>query len=65
METKFTTINPTQNKIPDTAVIQKVNSENEKLSNDEHNKAVQAFLIADAIASGIGNDFAFVEKYLN
>ena len=62
METKLFKIDPTQNNIPESAVIEKVISEKEKLPNEKHNKAVKAFLIADAIASGIGNDLAFVDK---
>lgn len=62
METKLFKIDPTQSNTPNNAVIQKVISEKEKLPNDKHNKAVKAFLIADAIASGIGNDLAFVDK---
>jgi hypothetical protein len=62
MEVKLSKIDPIQNNIPNDAVIQKVTSDREKLSNDKHDKAVKAFLIADAIASGIGNDLAFVDK---
>lgn len=62
MDNKFNTIDPNQSKIPDTAIIQKVISENDRLPNGDHQKAVQAFLTSDSIASGIGKDFAFVEK---
>lgn len=59
---KLTTIDPNQGNIPETALIQKVISENDRLPNGEHEKAVQAFFRSDSIASGIGKDFAFVEK---
>jgi hypothetical protein len=59
---KFTTIDLNQGNIPETAIIQKVISENDRLPNGEHEKAVQAFFRSDSIASGIGKDFAFVEK---
>lgn len=59
---KLTTIDPNQGNIPETAHIQKVISENDRLPNGEHEKAVQAFFRSDSIASGIGKDFAFVEK---
>jgi hypothetical protein len=59
---EFTTIDPNQGNIPETALIQKVISENDRLPNGEHEKAVQAFFRSDSIASGIGKDFAFVEK---
>jgi hypothetical protein len=62
METKLNTIDPNQNNVPESAVIQKVTSENDRLPNGEHEKAVQAFFRSDSIASGIGKDFAFVEK---
>lgn len=62
MESKLTTIDPNQGNIPDTAIIQKVVSENDRLPNGEHDKAVKAFYVSDSIASGIGKDFAFVEK---
>ncbi|MEL6442348.1 MAG: hypothetical protein AAFQ80_24255 [Cyanobacteria bacterium J06621_8] len=62
MKTQFSTIDPTVNGISEFAVIQKVNSPQEQLPNDEHGKAVHAFLIADAIASGISNDLSFVDK---
>lgn len=56
------TIDPASKNIPETAVIQKVISEDNRLSQEQHEKAVKAFLISDSIASGIGKDFAFVEK---
>jgi len=62
MDMKVTIIDPAQHNAPDTAVIQKVASENERLPNGEHEKAVKAFYFSDSIASGIGKDFAFVEK---
>ncbi|MDJ0536612.1 MAG: hypothetical protein QNJ70_29675 [Xenococcaceae cyanobacterium MO_207.B15] len=62
MNNKLTTIDPNQGNIPDTAIIQKVVSENDRLPNGEHEKAVKAFYFSDSIASGIGKDFAFVEK---
>ena len=62
MERQLNTINPSQQNIPATALIQKVVSQSDRLSNEEHEKAVQAFLHSDSIASGIGKDFAFVEK---
>lgn len=62
MNNKLTTIDPNQGNIPDAAIIQKVVSENDRLPNGEHEKAVKAFYFSDSIASGIGKDFAFVEK---
>lgn len=62
MNNHLKTIDPSQKNIPENAVIQKVASENNRLSQEEHEKAVKAFLISDSIASGIGKDFAFVEK---
>jgi hypothetical protein len=62
MERQLNTIDPNQNNIPETAIIQKVASENDRLPNGEHDKAVKAFYFSDSIASGIGKDFAFVEK---
>lgn len=62
MNNKLTTIDPNQGNIPDAAIIQKVVSENDRLPNSEHEKAVKAFYFSDSIASGIGKDFAFVEK---
>ena len=62
METKLNTIDPNQNNVPETAVIQRVASESDRLPNGEHEKAVKAFYFSDSIASGIGKDFAFVEK---
>ena len=62
MNHKLTTIDPNQGNIPNTAIIKKVVSENDRLPNGEHEKAVKAFYFSDSIASGIGKDFAFVEK---
>lgn len=62
MENKLNTIDPTQNHIPETATIQKVISESDRLPQPEHERAVKAFYCSDSIASGIGKDFAFVEK---
>ncbi|NEQ68158.1 MAG: hypothetical protein F6K21_22165 [Symploca sp. SIO2D2] len=62
MEEKFNAIDPTQGKLPEVAVIAKVNSENDRLPNGEHDKAVHAFFVSDGIASGIGKDLAFVDK---
>jgi hypothetical protein len=62
MERQLNTIDPNQVNIPETAIIQKVTSENDRLPNGEHEKAVKAFYVSDSIASGIGKDFAFVEK---
>ncbi|MFB2893293.1 hypothetical protein ACE1CI_10305 [Aerosakkonemataceae cyanobacterium BLCC-F50] len=55
-------IDPSELSIPETAVIQKVLSDQEQLPTDQHDKAVRAFLISDGIASGIGKDLAFVDK---
>jgi hypothetical protein len=62
MNNNLKTIDPSQKNIPENAIIQKVTSEDNRLSQEEHEKAVKAFLISDSIASGIGEDFAFVEK---
>lgn len=62
MNNNLKTIDPSAKNLPENAVIQKVASENNRLSQEEHEKAVKAFLISDSIASGIGKDFAFVEK---
>ncbi|NEQ11231.1 MAG: hypothetical protein F6K37_36625 [Moorea sp. SIO4E2] len=62
MEEKFNTIDPTQGNLPKTAVINKVNSEDDRLPEEEHEKAVKAFFVSDGIASGIGKDLAFVDK---
>ena len=59
---KFSTIDPTQGKIPNIAVVEKVLSEDDRLPGEEHDKAVQAFFISDGIASGISKDLAFVDK---
>lgn len=58
----FTTIDPTQANVSEAAVVQKVHSEDDRLPNGEHDKAVKAFLVSDGIASGIGKDLAFVDK---
>ncbi|MBP0014215.1 MAG: hypothetical protein J7545_18140 [Roseofilum sp. SBFL] len=58
----FTTIDPTQGKVPEIAVVEKVFSENDRLPEEEHEKAVHAFFTADGIASGISKDLAFVDK---
>lgn len=58
----FNTIDPLSANIPETAVIQKVHSDDDRLPNGEHDKAVKAFLVSDGIASGIGKDLVFVEK---
>ncbi len=58
----FNTIDPNQSNIPEAVVVQKVHSEDDRLPNGEHDKAVKAFLVADGIASGIGKDLAFVDK---
>lgn len=55
-------IDPSELSIPETAVIQKILSDQEQLPTDQHDKAVRAFLISDGIASGIGKDLAFVDK---
>jgi hypothetical protein len=62
MEGQFNTIDPTQSKLPKAAVIEKVNSEADRLPNGEHDQAVHAFFVSDGIASGIGKDLAFVDK---
>ena len=43
MESKLTTIDPALNNLPETAHIQKITSENDRLPNGEHEKAVKAF----------------------
>ncbi|MDF0555055.1 hypothetical protein [Kamptonema sp. UHCC 0994] len=58
----FKIIDPSELSIPKTAVIQKVLSDEEQLPTEQHDKALQAFLISDLIASGIGKDLAFVDK---
>lgn len=55
-------IDPLQSKIPELAVVQKVLSDGDKLPEDQHDRAVKAFLVSDGIASGIGKDLAFVDK---
>ncbi|MBD2345543.1 hypothetical protein [Anabaena subtropica] len=63
--TNFNTIDPNQAHLPDEAVIQKVFSDEDKLPNEQHNKAVKAFFVSDGIASGIGKDLAFVDQIPN
>lgn len=55
-------IDPSESKVPELAVVQKVLSDGDKLPEDQHDQAVKAFLISDGIASGIGKDLAFVDK---
>lgn len=61
----FHTIDPSQSHLPDGAVIQKVLSDNDRLSTEEHDQAVRAFFVSDGIASGIGKDLAFVDQIPN
>jgi hypothetical protein len=62
MNDNFHTIEPSQSNLSDFAVIEKVMSEENRLPEDEHEKAAKAFLLSDSIASGIARDFAFVKK---
>lgn len=62
MNNHFKTIDPLQSNLSDFAVIEKVISEEDRLPEDEHEKAAKAFLLSDSIASGIARDFAFVKK---
>ncbi|MGB3533199.1 MAG: hypothetical protein WBA13_06745 [Microcoleaceae cyanobacterium] len=62
MNNNFNTIDPLQSNLSDLAVIEKVVSEENRLPEDEHEKAAKAFLLSDSIASGIARDFAFVKK---
>ena len=62
IRTNFNTIDPNEANIPETATIQKFLSDRDRLPPDEHDKAVRAFLVSDAIASGITNDLAFVDQ---
>ena len=62
MNNEFNTIDPSQSNLPDLAVIEKVVSEEDRLPENEHDKATKAFLLSDSIASGIAKDFAFVQK---
>lgn len=55
-------IDPSESKIPELALVQKVLSDGDKLPENQHDRAVKAFLISDGIASGIGKDLAFVDK---
>ncbi|MBH8554684.1 hypothetical protein I8751_20445 [Nostocaceae cyanobacterium CENA357] len=61
----FHTIDPTQSHLPDSAVVQKVLSDNDRLPTEQHDKAVRAFFVSDGIASGIGKDLAFVDQIPN
>ncbi|MEH2235135.1 hypothetical protein [Nostoc sp.] len=61
----FHTIDPTQSHLPDSAVVQKVLSDNDKLPTEQHDQAVRAFFVSDGIASGIGKDLAFVDQIPN
>ena len=58
-------IDPIGFNIPETAVIQKVLSDEEQLPTVQHDKALQAFLLADLVASGMGKDLAFIDKIPN
>ena len=62
MNNNFKTIEPSQSNLSDLAVIERVMSEENRLSDSEHEKAAKAFLLSDSIASGIARDFAFVKK---
>ncbi len=62
MNNEFNTIARSQSNLPDLAVIEKVVSEEDRLPENEHDKATKAFLLSDSIASGIAKDFAFVQK---
>lgn len=62
MNSKFNVIDPNQSNVSDLAVITKVTSEEDRLPEDEHKKAANAFLLSDSIASGIARDFAFVKQ---
>ncbi|MEA5603256.1 hypothetical protein [Nostoc sp. UHCC 0252] len=61
----FHTIDPIQSHLPDSAVVQKVLSDNDKLPTEQHDQAVRAFFVSDGIASGIGKDLAFVDQIPN
>ncbi|MFN6562267.1 MAG: hypothetical protein RMY28_021085 [Nostoc sp. ChiSLP01] len=61
----FHTIDPTQSHLPDSAVVQKVLSDNDRLPTEQHDQAVRAFFVSDGIASGIGKDLAFVDQIPN
>lgn len=62
MNNHFTVIDPNQSHLPNLAVITQVDSEEDRLPEDEHKKAANAFLLSDSIASGIGKDFQFVKQ---
>ncbi|HLO52153.1 MAG TPA: hypothetical protein VK211_27380 [Kamptonema sp.] len=55
-------IDPNESKIPESAIVQKVLSDEDILPEDQHNLAIKAFLISDGIASGISKDLAFVDQ---
>jgi len=55
-------IDPNESKIPELALVHKVLADGDKLPEDQHDRAVKAFLISDGIASGIGKDLAFVDQ---
>ena len=61
----FHIIDPSQSHLPDSAVIQKVLSEYDRLPTEQHDQAVRAFFVSDGIASGIGKDLAFVDQIPN
>ncbi|WP_414549235.1 hypothetical protein [Anabaena sp. CCY 0017] len=61
----FHTIDPSQSHLPDSAVVQKVLSDNDRLPTEQHDQAVRAFFVSDGIASGIGKDLAFVDQIPN
>ena len=58
----FSIIDPNEANIPEAALVQKLLSDLDRLPTEEHDKAVRAFCVSDAIASGISNDLAFVDK---
>ena len=59
---KFKTINPSQSRIPQSAIIKKVIFDDDRLPETEHEMAVQGFFMSDSAASGIQKDFDFVQK---
>lgn len=62
MDDNLKIIDPTSRQLPEGALIEKVQGENNRLPSEEHDKAVRAFFVSDGIASGIGKDLAFVDK---
>ena len=62
MNDKLSTIDPNQASISTLSSIKKVFSEEDRLPENEHEKAAQAFLLSDGIAYGLANDLAFVKK---